>query len=121
MKQFLLFAAFMALVMGYACQKDSYPSTLTSASDLSGVSDRGDTLGGHHGHHPGDSLGHHCDSLHVDSLHIHHGLDSLHHHLDSLGHPPHDSLNHPPHDTTDHPGGPGGPHGGGGHGHHGHN
>lgn len=97
MKQFLLFALMVTLTMVYACRKDSYMPADMAAS-IDGVSDRG------------DSLGHHCDSLHLDTL--------GHHHPDSLGHHHPDSLDHPPFDSIGHHGGHHGGNHGGGHGNH---
>jgi hypothetical protein len=120
MKNLLLTLATGLMVIFVSCQKESLLMTEANSDLMSSDRDGGR----HHGHnlHPHDTLNGHCDSLHVDSLHIHH-FDSLHiHHIDSLGHVPHDST-HVPHDTIGggpHGGGHGGGGHGGGHGHHGH-
>jgi hypothetical protein len=111
MKKFLLISSLACIGLMYACQKDSNlldVHSMDAVTDRDGEHGHGHGGGGHHGggHPHPDSLWHHGDSLHVDSVH-HHG----HHHggLDSLGHPHPDSLfnhhgGHHPHDSLNNPG-----------------
>lgn len=107
MKKLLFLAGMLTIGAIYSCQKDGISSVDSGLSNWA-VTERG------------DSLGHHCDSLHLDTLphhpHHFHADSTWHPHADSTWHPHPDSTWHPPHDTT---GTHNGPHGGGGHGGHG--